>query len=89
MAVGARPGDVFRMVLRDSLWIVGAGFLVGLPCAYAIGRVLQSALFRLQPLDPWTAAFSFLTLLVVALLAAWIPARRAARIDPMTALREE
>ncbi|RPI22190.1 MAG: FtsX-like permease family protein, partial [Acidobacteria bacterium] len=89
MALGARPADVGRMVLRDSLWIVGAGLLVGLPCAYAIGRVLETALFELQPLDPWTAAFSFLTLLAVALLAAWIPARRAARIDPMIALREE
>ena len=89
MALGAAAGDVIRMVLRDSLWMVGAGILIGLPCAYAIGRILKTALFRLEPLDPPTAALSFLALLAVALLAAWIPARRAARIDPMTALREE
>jgi ABC-type lipoprotein release transport system permease subunit len=60
-----------------------------LPCAYAVGRVLKTTLFQLEPLDPSTTALSFLALLAVALVAAWIPARRAARIDPMTALREE
>ncbi len=89
MALGAAAGDVVRMVLRDSLWMVGSGVLIGLPCAYGIGRVLKTALFRLEPLDFWTAALSFIALLAVALAAAWIPARRAARIDPMTALREE
>ena len=89
MALGAAAGDVIRTVLRDSLWMAGTGILIGLPCAYAIGMVLKTELFRIQPLDPWTAALSFFTLLSVALLAAWVPARRAARIDPMTALREE
>jgi predicted permease len=89
MALGAAAGDVIRMVLRDSLWMVGTGILIGLPCAYAIGRVLKTALFRLEPLDPQTAALSFFALLAVALVAAWVPARRAARIDPMAALREE
>jgi len=50
---------------------------------------LKTSLFRLEPLDPWIVALSFIALLAIALLAAWIPARRAARIDPMTALREE
>jgi predicted permease len=89
MALGAAAGDVIRTVLRDSLWMAGTGILIGLPCAYAIGMVLKTALFRLEPLDPWTAALSLFTLLAVALLAAWVPARRAAQIDPMTALREE
>jgi predicted permease len=89
MALGAAAGDVIRMVLRDSLWMVGLGIVIGLPCAYVIGRVLKTALFRLEPLDPRTAAWAFVALLAVALLAAWFPARRAARIDPMTALREE
>jgi putative ABC transport system permease protein len=89
MALGAAAGDVIRMVLRDSLWMVGTGILIGLPCAYAIGRVLKTALFRLEPLDPKSAALSFFALLAVALVAAWVPALRAARIDPMTALREE
>ncbi|OLC40797.1 MAG: hypothetical protein AUH43_25730 [Acidobacteria bacterium 13_1_40CM_65_14] len=89
MALGAANRQVIGMVLQDSLWMVGTGIVIGLPCAYAIGRILRTALFRLEPLDPRTAAFSFLVLLMTALLAAWLPARRAARIDPMTALREE
>ena len=89
MALGAAAGDVIRMVLRDSLRMVGTGILIGLPCAYAIARVLRTALFGLEPLDPQTAALSFFALLAVAFVAAWVPARRAARIDPMTALREE
>jgi ABC-type antimicrobial peptide transport system permease subunit len=87
--MGAAAGDVTRLVLRDSLWMVATGILIGLPCVYAIGRVLRAALFRLEPLDPGTTALSFFALLAMALLAAWVPARRAARIDPMTALREE
>ena len=89
IALGASRADVIRMVLRDSLGMLAAGALVGLPCAWAVGRFLQTTLFQLQPLDPATTALSFLALLAVALLAAWLPARRAARIDPMTALREE
>ena len=89
MALGAAAGDVIRMVLRDSLGMVGAGLLLGLPCAYAIAGVLKTSLFHLEPLDPRTVALSFLALLSVALAASWIPAHRAARIDPITALREE
>jgi predicted permease len=89
MALGAASGEVIRMVLQDSLRMVGTGILIGLPCAYAVGRILNTALFGLEPLDPWTVALSFFALLAVALLAACVPARRAARIDPMTALREE
>ncbi len=89
MALGAAAGDVIEMVLRDSLRMAGTGILIGLPCAYAIGRILKTSLFRLEPLDPGTAIFSFVALLAIALLAAWVPARRAARIDPITALREE
>ncbi len=55
MALGAAAGDVIRMVLRDSLWMVGAGILIGLPCAYAIRRVLKTALFRLEPAQPMSA----------------------------------
>jgi predicted permease len=89
MALGAGARDVVRMVLRDSLCMVGIGVLVGLPCAYAIGKMLKTALFRLEPLDPWTTAVSLTALVSVALAAAWIPARRASRIDPVVALRQE
>ena len=89
IALGAAAGDIIRMVVRDSIWMVGIGVVIGLPCAYAIGRVLETALFRVEPLDPRTAVLSLSVLLAVALVAAWIPARRAARIDPVIALRRE
>jgi ABC-type antimicrobial peptide transport system permease subunit len=89
MALGAAPSNVVWMVLRDSLWLVAVGVLVGLPGAYAIGRTLESTLFGLEPADPMTAAAALAALALVAALAAWLPARRAARIDPMAALRDE
>jgi ABC-type antimicrobial peptide transport system permease subunit len=89
MALGAAPRDVVRMVLRDSLWLVGIGVLVGMPAAYGIGRYLEDTLFGLEPADPLTAAAALAVLATVAALAAWLPARRAARIDPMAALRDE
>jgi ABC-type antimicrobial peptide transport system permease subunit len=89
VALGAAPGDVVRMVLSDSFRLVGIGMLVGLPGAYAIGRQLESTLFGLEPADPLTAAAALTVLAATAALAAWLPARRAARIDPMAALRDE
>jgi predicted permease len=89
IALGAAVGDVVRMILRDSLWMVGIGILIGLPCAYAIGRVLKTSLFQLEPLDPWTAGSSLVILVAIAILATLVPARRAARIDPVIALRAE
>jgi predicted permease len=89
MALGAAGGDVIRMVLNDSAKVVTAGLLIGLPGAYLIGQALKTMLFQLEPLDVRTVTLSFLVLIGVALFAAWIPARRAARIDPLTALREE
>jgi ABC-type antimicrobial peptide transport system permease subunit len=89
IALGAAVEDVIWLVLRDSLWLVGTGILVGLPCAYAIGRLLETSLFRLQAVDPWTTLFSLAILLAIAIGAALVPARRAARIDPVVALRQE
>jgi predicted permease len=89
MALGAASRDVIRQVVRDSLRLVGTGILIGLPCAYAVGRLLQSSLFHLEPFDFPTSAASIVVMLTVALVAAWVPARRAARIDPALALREE
>jgi predicted permease len=89
MALGAASSDVIRMVLRDSLSMVGAGILIGIPFALAVGKLLRGILFRLEPLDPWTGAAALFALLVVTLLASWLPARRAVRVDPIVALRYE
>jgi predicted permease len=89
MALGASGKEVRRMVLGDSLRMVGAGVLVGVPVAWGVGRYLESQLFGLEPIDPSTAFLALLALTVIAAMAALLPARRAARINPMTALREE
>ncbi|MEN6333854.1 MAG: ABC transporter permease [Phycisphaerales bacterium] len=89
MALGAERRDVFRLVLTRALRIVVVGLVVGLAGAAAVTRVLQTFLFGVTPTDP--IAFTIVTLLLMAvgLMAAWLPARRAARIDPMVALRQE
>ena len=89
MALGAERRDVLRLVLARALRIVVAGVIVGLAGAAGVTRVLQSFLFGVTPTDP--IAFTIVTLLLigVGLLAAWLPARRAAGIDPWAALRAE
>jgi predicted permease len=89
MALGAASGDIIKMVLRDSLWMVLAGLLVGLPGAYGVARFLEASLFGLGPFDAVSAGSALAILLLVALTAAWLPARRAARVNPVSALREE
>ena len=89
MALGATASDVIRMVLRDSLWMVGAGILIGFPFAFAIGKLLRAILLRLEPSDPWTATAALFALLVVTLLASWLPARRAVCVNPIVALHYE
>jgi len=89
MAMGAAPRDVAGMVLRDSLWLVAGGVAAGIPAAFAVSRVFKASLVGVEPTDPWTAAGALGVLVAVAMLAAWLPARRAAAIDPMAALREE
>ena len=89
MALGASAADVVRMVLRDSSRLIGMGLAIGLPCAYGVARVLRSLLFELEPVDIPTTAMAFAVLSAVALAAAWLPARRAASIDAVSALRKE
>jgi ABC-type lipoprotein release transport system permease subunit len=69
--------------------MVVAGAVLGVPCAYAIARVLRGSLFGLEPLDPATSVAALGALLSIAVVAAWLPARRAATVDPLVALREE
>jgi predicted permease len=89
MALGATRRDVLRLVLTRALRIVVAGLIVGLAGAAGVTRVLQRFLFGVTPIDP--LAFTIVTLLLIAvgLIAAWLPARRATRIDPCAALRAE
>jgi predicted permease len=89
MALGADRGDVFRLVLRRALRIVVAGLIVGLAGAAGVTRVLQRFLFGVTPTDPIVFTIVTLLLMAVGLMAAWLPARRATRIDPWAALRAE
>jgi putative ABC transport system permease protein len=89
MALGATGGNVVRLVLGQGLAITAAGMALGLVGAFAATRLLNAMLFRLTPLDPLTFVLAPLTLGVVASLAAYLPARRAAMVDPIVALRSE
>jgi NAD(P)-dependent dehydrogenase (short-subunit alcohol dehydrogenase family) len=87
MALGARRSAVIALVLRRSMALTAAGLVLGLIGATAVTRYLGGLLFGLTPLDPATFAGVSVLFAVVAALAAWIPARRASRIDPLAALR--
>jgi predicted permease len=93
MALGARRGDVLWMVVREALILVGIGIAVGVPVALAVTRLASSQisglLFGLEATDPITVAGAALVLTAVATFAAYWPARRASRVDPMVALRAE
>lgn len=89
MALGARGAQVMRMVLGEAGWMTAIGIMAGLGGALALGRIVTSLLYGLKPWDPATLGSAAFVLALVALGASWIPARRAARIDPMQALRHE
>ena len=89
MAVGATPGNIRRMILRDGLTPVAAGMLLGLAASLAVNRLLQSQLVGVSPYDPLTMGSAPVVLLVVALIACQIPARRAMNVDPVVALRQD
>lgn len=89
MALGARPGNVLRQILGESARLVLVGLSVGTAAALAVVRLLSSMLFAVRPADPFTFFWVALLLVSVALLACYIPARRATKVDPMVALRYE
>jgi ABC-type antimicrobial peptide transport system permease subunit len=87
MALGADAGRVVRLMLRSAMTSVAAGAAVGVAAAMALVRLLQSFLFEVQALDPAAFAAAGAVLAAVALVAAYLPARRATRVDPLNALR--
>ena len=89
MAIGAAPGSVMTLILKQAGMIIAIGVLAGLAGALASGRLIAALLFNVSPADPASIAIAAAFLSAVTLLAGLIPARRAARVDPMVALREE
>jgi putative ABC transport system permease protein len=89
MALGARPREVLQLVLRQALLLTFIGVAIGLATALAATRVLSVMLYGISARDPLTFSAVVILLIVVALAACWIPARRAMHVDPMVALRHE
>jgi ABC-type antimicrobial peptide transport system permease subunit len=89
MALGARQGDVLRMVLRRGAVLIAAGICIGLLAGFALTRFLASQIWGVSPTDPWTFAAVVALVTAAGLAACYLPARRATQVDPLVALRHE
>jgi ABC-type antimicrobial peptide transport system permease subunit len=89
MAIGAQRGDVLRMVLGDGMKLALLGVVLGFGAAVALAGYIASLLFSVTPFDPVSYVATAAILLAVAALACYVPARRAMRVDPLVALRQE
>ena len=89
MALGAQAGDLLTMVIKQGMSLVAVGSLVGLAGAYGLARVIASLLFGVTATDPLIYLLTPFALLLIALLACYLPARRATKVDPLVALRYE
>jgi ABC-type antimicrobial peptide transport system permease subunit len=89
MALGAQRADVLKLVVRQGMGAVSLGMIVGLAASFGVLRLLASQLYAISPLDLSTYGGAALLILVVALVASYLPANRATRVDPMVALRCE
>jgi predicted permease len=89
LAMGARAADVLKMVIAEAGWMVGAGVAIGVGLGLGAARMASTLLFGLQPTDPITLASATALLISIGLLASYLPARRASKLDPMTTLRQE
>ena len=89
MALGAEPASIIRLVMRESATLLLVGLVIGVALAFGCGQAATAMLFGLKPTDPLTLGTALLSLCLVAALASLLPAKRASRNDPMTALRDE
>ena len=89
LAMGARREDVLQMILKRAGWLTGTGVCIGLVLAFALAHGVANLLYEVSPNDPTVFATITGAVIAVALLASWLPARRASRIDPILALRDE
>jgi ABC-type antimicrobial peptide transport system permease subunit len=89
MALGARPSELQRMIVCQGLILAGFGVAIGAGAAMGLSRLMKSLLFEVSPLDPVTYAVVAAVLVMSAVLASYLPARRAAAVDPLDALRAE
>ena len=88
-AVGAAPGELVAMILREALSLTGPGLIVGVLLSFAFARVMRTFVYQLSPVDPISIGCAGAFLIVLAFLSAWLPARRAAAVDPAVALRTD
>jgi putative ABC transport system permease protein len=89
IALGAQPGLIVKLILREGVLLSIIGIMIGIPCTIAATRLVAHMLFGVSPADPLTFAVSAALLSTVGVIAAYWPARRATRIDPIAALRRE
>jgi ABC-type antimicrobial peptide transport system permease subunit len=89
MALGAERGEIARMVIGETMLLVAVGLAIGVPAAMGASRLIASQLFGLKPGDPLTIFGACAVMVAVTVLASWLPARRAASVNPIQALRSE
>jgi macrolide transport system ATP-binding/permease protein len=89
MALGASRGQVLRIVMQESVWVLVGGLAVRIPLTLFPVRPLKAMLYNLSPLDPLSLVFALAIMVLVSAIAALVPARRAASVDPIQALRKE
>ena len=89
MALGAERGSVYQLVMKEAVWLTGIGIIAGLLCSVGAGTSMRALLFGVKAWDAMTLAATAGVLAIASLLASYIPARRATKVDPMVALRYE